>query len=297
VLTEFPDDWAELVEDLRSAGAAYRSEALDIATEYLLWQTIVGTWPIDAQRLEAYALKAVREAKTHTTWTEANADYEDAVARFAEGVVDDRDVDRLVTGWLANTAGAVRAASLGQKLLQLTLPGIPDVYQGTELVDLSLVDPDNRRAVDFDERDRRLRRLDSGEPPQDLSDEKLLVTSSALRLRAAQPGWFVGDQAGYRMLSTDSPSLVAVGRGPGDQVTVVAVVTRHAGVLDRSGGIGTATLAVPPGDWVDELTGRRVHSDGHVRIALLIQDFPVALLVRHGVTQTATGGDEQESAA
>ena len=78
---------------------------------------------------------------------------------------------------------------------------------------------------------------------------------------------------------------------------MIAVVTRHAGVLDRSGGFGTATLAVPPGDWVDELTGRRVRSDGHVRIALLVQDFPVALLVRHGVTQTAAGGDEEESAA
>ena len=297
VLTEFPDAWAELVGRLRSAGAAYRSEALDARTEYLLWQTIVGTWPITAPRLAAYAVKAVREAKTHTTWTEPNADYEDAVARFATGVVGDPEVDGLVTGWLARTTGAVRAATLGQKLLQLTLPGIPDVYQGTELVDLSLVDPDNRRAVDFGERDRRLRRLDAGEPPVDLSDEKLLVTSSALRLRAAQPGWFVGDRAGYRMLATDSPSLVAVARGPGDEVEAIAVVTRHAGVLDRSGGFGAATVAVPPGVWVDEFTGRTVTSDGHVRISLLVREFPVALLVRRDVTQAAVGGDEEESAA
>ena len=297
VLTEFPDDWATLVGRLWSGGAAYRSEALDAATEYLLWQTIVGTWPIDAPRLEAYALKAVREAKVHTTWTESDAGYEDAVARFATGVVSDPEVDRLVTGWLAKTAEAVRAATLGQKLLQLTLPGIPDVYQGTELVDLSMVDPDNRRPVDFSERDRRLRRLDAGEAPTDLSDEKLLVTSSALRLRATQPGWFVGDQAGYRMLETDSPALVAVARGPGDEVAAVALVTRHAGVLNRSGGFGAATVAVPPGTWVDELTGRRATSGGHVRISLLLQEFPVALLVRHGMAQAAAGGDEEESAA
>jgi (1->4)-alpha-D-glucan 1-alpha-D-glucosylmutase len=279
------------------AGARHRSDLLDAGTEYLLWQTIVGTWPIDGPRLEAYALKAVREAKTHTTWTEADQPYEDAVARFATGVVSDPEVGALVTGWLATTAAAVRATTLGQKLLQLTLPGVPDVYQGTELVDLSLVDPDNRRAVDFGERDRRLRRLDAGEPAVDLSDEKLLVTSSALRLRTLWPGWFVGADSGYRMLACGSPSLVAVGRGPGDEVTVIAAVTRHQGLLDRSGGFGAATVAIPPGDWVDELTGRTVTSDGHVRIALLVQDYPVALLVRRGVTQAATVGDEEESAA
>jgi (1->4)-alpha-D-glucan 1-alpha-D-glucosylmutase len=142
-----------------------------------------------------------------------------------------------------------------------------------------------------------LRRIDAGEPPLDLSDEKLLVTSQALRLRTAQPEWFVGDDAGYLMLESDSPSLVAVGRGRGDEVSAIAVVTRHAGVLERSGGFGAATVAVPPGTWVDEFTGRSVMSDGHVRIALLLQEFPVALLVRHGVTQTAVGGDEEESAA
>jgi (1->4)-alpha-D-glucan 1-alpha-D-glucosylmutase len=297
VLTEYPDEWAELVNRFRSAGAEHLSSALDVTTEYLLWQTIVGTWPISADRLEAYALKAVREAKTHTTWTESDTEYEGAVVRFVRGVVGDPEVRRLVAEWLETTHHAVRAVTLGQKLLQLVLPGVPDVYQGTELVDLSLVDPDNRRAVDFADRDRRLHRLDAGERPADLSDEKLLVTSAALRLRAEQPGWFVGAESGYRMLDCESPSLVAVGRGPGDEITVVALVSRHAGILERTDGFGRATVAVPPGEWVDALTGRVVASDGHVRIALLLDDLPVALLVRNEVGQATTGDGETESAA
>ena len=102
---------------------------------------------------------------------------------------------------------------LGQKLVQLAMPGVPDVYQGCEIVDLSLVDPDNRRDVDFDERRKRLQRLDAGEKPADLDDEKLLVTSRVLRARREHPDWFVGPASAYVPMPTSTGNAVAFGRG------------------------------------------------------------------------------------
>jgi (1->4)-alpha-D-glucan 1-alpha-D-glucosylmutase len=290
VLSELPDEWARWVATAHELSAAHRSPRLDPATEYFLWQTVVGAWPITAERLKAYATKAIREAKLHTTWSEPDAAYEEAVLAVVDALVTDPAIGRHVEDWLARTAQATRASTLGQKLVQLTMPGVPDVYQGTELVDLSLVDPDNRRLVDYGERSKRLARLDRGETPRDLDDEKLRVTSAALRLRRDEASSFVGPDSVYEPLEADSPHALAFARGDADGPKVVTVATRFAARLATQGGWGEATLALPPGEWVDALTGRPVSADAAGRAALgrVLGELPVALLVAHGTL----GGDD-----
>jgi (1->4)-alpha-D-glucan 1-alpha-D-glucosylmutase len=282
VLSELPLEWGEWLEGARTLAAAHREDALDAQTEYLLWQTAVGAWPISTDRLQAYANKAVREAKLHTTWTEQNRAYETAVARLVDGLTTDPAIGKHITSWVEHTGAASRAVILGQKLLQLMMPGVPDVYQGTEVVDLSLVDPDNRRLVDYASRRQRLDALDAGQPPRDLDDEKILVTSRALRLRRDHPEWFVGEQAVYEPVETSSAHALAVGRGDASGVQSIALVTRLAARLERSGGWGEATLRVPTGRWVDVLTGRPAPTApaGEVPLRELLDQLPVALLVR-----------------
>ena len=277
VLSQRPAAWRDWVREAQERARPYRSERLDGGTEYLLWQTLVGAWPLDEPRLQAYATKAVREAKLHTGWSDPDHGYEYAVTTFVRGVLGDSAVRAHVEAWLASTASAARATLLGQKLLQLVLPGVPDVYQGTELVDLSLVDPDNRRPVDFALRARRLSRLDGGADPEDLDDEKLLVTSRALRLRRDHPEWFVGPTATVRPVRTGSGHAFGVARGDSSGDHVVAVVTRLAASLD---GWGNAAAAVPPGRWTDRLTGRALDSHGEVPLDGIFDRLPVALLVR-----------------
>jgi (1->4)-alpha-D-glucan 1-alpha-D-glucosylmutase len=278
VLSELPAAWSVLVRDLRDVAAPYRDSLVDPVTEYLIWQTVVGTWPIDADRLQPYVEKAVREAKQRTSWTTPDEAYEGALHRFVDGLLADAEVAELIEGWLATSAELERAGVLGQKLLQLTMPGVPDVYQGTELVDRSLVDPDNRRAVDYTERVRRLAALDSGRKPSDLHDEKLLVTSRALRLRRDQPTWF-GPDAVYEPVATSSGNALALGRGDADGVHAVAVVTRLASTLEEYGGWREHTLALPEGRWRDLLTGTE-HDGGAARLADVLTALPVALLTR-----------------
>ena len=282
VIAELPHEWGLWLDEARGLAAPHRGARLDAATEYLLWQTAVGAWPISAERLNAYATKAIREAKVHTTWTNQEAAYEADVARFVDGLTGDEAVRLHVAGWVEQTAEPARAVVLGQKLLQLVAPGVPDVYQGTELVDLSLVDPDNRRLVDYAARRSSLERLDAGGRPSGLDEEKLLVTSRALRLRREHPGWFTGEEAVYEPLASTTPHALALGRGDAAGVHVVALVTRLAAGLERSGGWGAHHVALPAGRWRDLLTGSHITAtDGHgARVADLIEALPVALLVR-----------------
>jgi (1->4)-alpha-D-glucan 1-alpha-D-glucosylmutase len=278
VLSELPGAWADAVRGWWMAAAPHRDPLVDPRTEYLVWQTLVGTWPIDAGRLHRYLEKAVREAKLLTSWTSPDGDYEAAVHRFVDGVVHDAGITTSVQELVQQTAEPARAGLLGQKLVQLLMPGVPDVYQGTELVDLSLVDPDNRRPVDFADRRARLARLDAGASPRDLDDEKLLVTSRALRLRRDHPEWFVGEQAQYHAVATSTGNAFALGRGD-DEPRVVGVATRLAVSLDRYGGWQDHTVTLPDVVWCDVLTGRSLDG-GAVRLADLLSPLPVALLVR-----------------
>ncbi|GAA3716924.1 malto-oligosyltrehalose synthase [Terrabacter ginsenosidimutans] len=281
VLAERPDAWATWVRAARDLAAPVRAEELDVLTEYFLWQTVVGAWPISEERLQAYALKAVRESKLYTRWTDPDEAYESAVERFVTGVVTTPEIVAHVESWVEATRPETRANVLGQKLVQLTMPGVPDVYQGTDLVDLSLVDPDNRRAVDYAERRDRLARLDSGLAPADLHDEKLLVTSSALRVRRERPDSFTGQGSTYVPVATTSEHAVAFGRGTGERLEAITVVTRLAGRLADAGGFGDATIDLPAGRWRDVLSTMSFDA-GPTPLADVIgtTGLPVALLVR-----------------
>ncbi|WP_343077761.1 malto-oligosyltrehalose synthase [Kineococcus aurantiacus] len=281
VLSEFTEEWAAAVASWRELAGEHRAAELDARTEVLIWQTLFGTWrasgPITAERLLGYLQKATREAKDHTTWTAPDEAYEAAVERFATGVLGDRAVLDAVGEFVELTAAAARVAVLGQKFVQLAMPGVPDVYQGTELVDLSLVDPDNRRPVDYAGRQERLAALDADGAPRDLDDEKLLVVSRTLRARRDDPSWSVGGE--YSPVPTSTGNALAFARGPVHSPSVVAVATRLPVSLERNGGWGEHALTLPEGSWRNAFDGSRFEG-GSVRVAELLDGLPVALLVR-----------------
>ncbi len=241
----------------------------DDAMASLLWQSAVGTWPIERERLHAYAEKAAREANTSTGWSRPSTAFETAMHAVVDRIYDDEAVRSSLSAFVATIQGYGWSNALGQKLIQLTMPGVPDTYQGTELWDNSLVDPDNRRPVDFAERRTLLAQLDAGRiPPIDPTGAaKLLVTSRALRLRRDRPELFTG----YQPLGLDHRHVVAFDRGG-----AITVATRLPATLARHGGFGADdALDLPDGDWLDVLTGRP--ADG--TLAELLSTYPVALLV------------------
>nr|WP_062526838.1 malto-oligosyltrehalose synthase [Demequina rhizosphaerae] len=283
VLSEAADQWDELVQHLRTITEELRPAELDGRTENLWWQTLVGTSDEDGlmawDRLEGYLIKAMREAKSHTTWTSVDETYESQVLWFAQTTHADPAVREAVEGWNRLTATGVRAAILGQKLLQLTVPGVPDVYQGTELLAPSLVDPDNRRPVDFDLRQETLRRLTRRAKPRGLAEEKMLVTSAALRLRRDHAEAFIGADSGYVPLASSSGHAVVFARTVAEEPTVITVATRAGLELERLGGWSEHTVQLPEGHWRDVI-GRQVVEGGPAPLAQLLRNHPVALLER-----------------
>lgn len=269
VLTELPGEFADAVGRW-SARRGLPEPSLDL----LAWQTLVGAWPIGADRLRDYLDKAAKEAKVRTTWVDHDEEFERAVAAWPDEVLGDASLAADVAAFVARVRAPGWSNALGQKLVQLTAPGVPDVYQGTELWDLSLVDPDNRRPVDFARRRELLDRIAGGWLP-DVDDEgaaKLLVVHRALTLRRERPELF----AGYRALRAEGPAArhaLAFTRAPG----LAVVATRLPVRLAAEGGWRDTVLPLPPGDWTDVLTGRPV-ADGSV--AGLLGHYPVALLVR-----------------
>jgi (1->4)-alpha-D-glucan 1-alpha-D-glucosylmutase len=237
LLSQRPRAWGEAVTEW----AALLPHRIDAATEQIVWQTVVGAWPLSADRAAAYLLKAVREAKTHTSWTDPDSDYEHAVEEYVRALLADERLTSEIELFVAELAPAWVSTVLAQKLLQLTMPGVPDTYQGCELVDLSLVDPDNRRPVDYS-----LRRTLLASPDGSLDAEKQRLVRTVLRLRREHPSWFTS----YEPVPAAEGSL-AFCRG-GQVVTAVHL---------RGGEVGS--LDLPLGDWVD-----------------LLPDLPVRLLVR-----------------
>nr|WP_245851304.1 malto-oligosyltrehalose synthase [Brachybacterium vulturis] len=288
VLTEQPLEWSVVVQDLERATAAQRGDRVDGAVELLLWQTLAACWalpgaaaePLTAERLDQYLTKAMREAKRHTTWTEQDGEYEQQVLALGRAGLNSSEVDGILGEWTRRTFAAQRSAILGQKLVQLTMPGVPDVYQGNETIDLSLVDPDNRREVAHGAHRERLARMIQGAGPDGIADEKLWLTHRALVLRRERPELFQGREAAYRPLPTTTGHAVAFGRAVGEgPIDVVTVVTRLAHGLSQRGGWGDAWIALPPGRWRDTLSGKEV-AGGQAALAALLDEWPVALLVR-----------------
>ena len=221
LLSEIPARWAEAVRRWAALNERYRRGGWpDRNTEYLLYQTLVGAWPLEVERALTYMEKAIREAKVHTSWTHTNADYEAAVRGFVTDVLADPEFTADLAAFVAPLVQAGRVNALAQTLLKLTAPGVPDLYQGTEVWDLSLVDPDNRRPVDYDLRRRLLREFEGATPEQvwarvDEGLPKLWLIRQALALRRRQPELF-GPQGDYQPLLAKgerAAHVVAFARG------------------------------------------------------------------------------------
>ncbi|MHB1786385.1 MAG: malto-oligosyltrehalose synthase, partial [Acidimicrobiales bacterium] len=286
LLSEIPDEWGEVVRRWMARNQGHRvGRWPDANAEYLMYQTIVGAWPIEADRLVAFMAKAAKEAKCHTSWTDPDLAYEEALEGFVRAVMGDEGFLAEVERFVAPLVSAGRITSLAQTALRLTVPGVPDTYQGSELWNHSLVDPDNRTAVDFDRRRVLIGEIGLMTPAQllercDDAIPKLALTAAALKLRRAHPEW-LGPGASYEALRLGGAMArhgVALGRGGG----VVAVVPRLVLGLERAGGWGDTVVELPPGDWLDVIgTGRRVlESEGLVAVPELLAEFPVALLAR-----------------
>ncbi|UUU25649.1 malto-oligosyltrehalose synthase [Streptomyces sp. DSM 40750] len=254
VLGECPGRWADVLAAVTRDGTGVP----DPQMAWAAWQTAFGLGPADGERLQGALLKHVREAGLHTSWTEQNPAYERAVADF---VVRGPAVDGRVASLREALEPHVRANGLGAALVQLTMPGVPDVYQGTEDEYRALVDPDNRRPF----------------APREGASDKFRLTSAALRLRRRRPEVF-GDAATYAPLPADGPGAghcVAFVRSG----AVVTAVTRLSLRLAEAGGWGDTRLALPEGRWADVVGGEREFA-GDVRVAELFETLPVALLER-----------------
>jgi len=268
VIAETPEDWVAFLARRRE-----RHPLADGAFENVLWESVVGSWPRERDALHRYAEKAARESGTSTEWAAPDEAFEVRMHALVDALFDDPEVSADVEEMVDRLAAAGRSNGLAVKLLQLTGPGVPDVYQGSELWERSLVDPDNRRPIDFDRRRAMLAELDAGfRPPLDETGAaKLLVVSRALRLRRDRPELFaryvplpaVGEAADH---------LVVVDRGG-----AIALATRLPLGLEARGGWGNTTVLLPLGPFVEQLTGRVV-AGGETPVAELLADYPVALL-------------------
>ncbi len=264
-LSSMPDEWAthvgrwfELTNSHRDGGAP------DDVERYFLFQTLVGAWPIGAERIEAYMEKALREAKRNTNWTRPNDDWEDAVRRFGRSLYTDEAFLADFEPFARRVAAVGERASLGQLVLKLTAPGIPDMYEGDELAFRALVDPDNRRPVDFDWRQAMLRRLMGGATP-DAETRKLFATLRLLGLRARRPEPFAGT---YEPIDA-GPSTCAFVRG-GDVLVAVAV---------RSGPV-EGTIEAPRGHWRDVLRGEERSFGSRTPAQDIVSDLGIAVFER-----------------
>ena len=283
VLSEVPDLWLDTLARLRErAGLLTTPDGdPDGATDWLLWQTVVGAWPIDVDRVSAYLLKATREAKLHTSWRIQDPAYEEQLA----AAVRERLADPAVVGIIRDVVTTLQpgfvANVLGQRAIQLLAPGVPDVYQGCETVSLRLVDPDNRVPPTAEVLEGLLMAALSGVPdPQgDLDAAKMRLTALGLHLRRDHPD-LVGGEGGYEPLSVDGPLAEhAVGFVRGDGLAVTA--TRFAMRLAASGGWDESTsVRLTEGAWRNVLTGREHVGGQDVPLAELHATWPVALLER-----------------
>ena len=283
VLTEVPTAWAQAVARWADANQGYKRRAWpDRNDEYLLYQTLVGAWPIDAGRLASYMEKATREAKVHTSWVHPDHEYETAVAGFVAAALADEDFLADVGDFLAEhrIIERGRVNSLAQTTLLLTCPGVADIYQGSEIWDLSLVDPDNRRPVDYAARRHLLAKLHGASPEQawDHAEDggpKLWLIHRLLRHRQHAPECYHAASPYVRLEITGAGAGRALAFCRGDRLAVV--IPRRTAGLPAEWADGTVTLASGP--WHDVLSDERFAA-GEVAVHDLLRRFPAAVLER-----------------
>ena len=336
VLTEMPELWTRHFEAWHGMNRGHRGRSRrrivpDVSAEWLLYQTLVGIWPVAADgavpdagalaslrdRVIAYMEKATREAKSRTSWTDPDPAWEEALKGFVTAILDARRSARFLEELSAFAAIVARPGvwtALSRALVHATVPGTVDVYQGDELWNLAMVDPDNRRPVDYALRERLLRELDERREREGAAalaasllastDEgrlKLYVTSSALRLRRERPGLFrEGGYEGIAATGRRATHLFAFARGTGDARVVVAVPRLTVALSGGAAPVGPEVwcdtrLPLPPlakgRIWTDRLTGRTLEPDGDpVPAGALFETLPVALLVSEEGGRNASPG-------
>ncbi|MBD1804617.1 malto-oligosyltrehalose synthase [Microcoleus sp. FACHB-SPT15] len=313
VLSEIPDEWEKQVitwiQLNRSKKNELRGRAVPVPNdEYFFYQTLLGSYPFDESenesfigRVKDYMLKSVREAKLHTAWLRPDSDYEEGFLAFVEKVLEPSDSNEFMKEFLPFqkwVAGYGIFNSLSQVLLKYTAPGVPDTYQGTELWDLSMVDPDNRRPVDYEQRMSFLKDIKERQQTDigKLTDEllstkedgriKLFLTHKVLQARKENLDVFQkGDYQPIEVSGKFKEHIVAFARSFGD-TTAIAIAPRFFTSLVQPGDypIGEVwadtQLQLPQGrqsSWRDAITNQTISGTG--AIAQILQHFPVALLV------------------
>ena len=313
---KFRKNGSKILKQWREINASHKDcvGGRDIPTsndEYLFYQTLIGAFPFSqeeypafVERIKEYIIKAIREAKVHTAWLKNDSDYEDGFTHFAERVLKDSQDNQFLQAFRPFQEKIQHCgilSSLSQSLLKLTAPGLPDIYQGTEFWDLSLVDPDNRRPVDFDKRQKYLEEIKS-KNEADLLDyiPQLLETPEDARIKL----YLI-----YKTLQTRREYLDLFQRGTYEKLTVVGSLKTHIVGFSRELGeqkiiviaprffsslvetgeypfgeqVWQETRIVPPADsnnvWQDIFTGKQVEGEDALWVRDILQDFPVALLV------------------
>jgi (1->4)-alpha-D-glucan 1-alpha-D-glucosylmutase len=316
VLSEIPEEWNAKIARWAELNARHKSKinglyAPDANEEYLIYQTILGTWPVDTgdassitKRLQGYMIKALREATIHTRWIKPNEAHEQAVARFVELVLSaahSPEFVRDIGAFQRRISWCGMVNGLAQLLLKIASPGTPDFYQGSELWDLRLVDPGNRGPVDFQERRKLVRAL--GEPAADNAVDllqhwvdarvKMYVTRETLRYRLQHPELFIeGDFLPVRSLGVREKHVIAILRRNVDE-HVIAVVPRWLAETYTAeeklpsdefwGDTSLALSEAAPASWINVLTGDRIRTRAAgelsvITVAEVLGRFPVALL-------------------
>ena len=284
VLSEQPRAWSETVATLVNRAKDAQIELADGPAVNLVLQAVVGAWPLERDRAVDYAMKAVREASVSTAWVDGDEHFEAELTRFIDFLFSNPRARGIVEGCVERVSAPGFSNALAATALQLTLPGVPDVYQGQELWEPSLVDPDNRRPVDFAAREQMLARLDAARPgsadatpPVDgTGAARMLLTSRALRLRGEHPELFT------EYIPLEFRGALAEHALGFDRGGVATVVTRFPATLAPEGGFTDETVVLAPGTWQDVLTHREytTDQDGAVRLADLLFTYPVAILRR-----------------
>ena len=307
-LSEIPKEWAHAALRWQTDNRQHKvkiegEEAPDANEEFLIYQTLVGAWPFTAldeadrpafvTRIQEYLTKALREAKVNTSWIEPNEGWENATRDFIAKILDPAQSRRFLKnfrGFVEKIAPWGASNSLTQTVLKLTLPGVPDFYQGSELWDLSLVDPDNRRPVDFDARRDGLSGFAQSAAPAKLLDSwrdgriKLFAIRTLLHFRRENPSLFAeGDYFPINGSGTFAECCVAFERKSGDRTLLVLAprLTSRVG-FPAIGNLWRDTQLAPrttTGTWRNLLTGKRHPSAPVLSVADILRDLPIAALI------------------
>ena len=269
LLSEIPDQFDAALKRWKSQNAHYQSSSHDANAEYLFYQTLIGAWPIDTDRVLAYMEKACREAKEHTSWTQKNKEYENSMRSFFSNALNHHEFRQDCETFTASLIHPGRINSLSQTVIKLTCPGIPDIYQGNEVWNTSFVDPDNRRQINFSDYQTLLQDIKECSPKQvcermDEGAPKLWLIHKILQIRKQHPEIFLGEYTPIHV----SNHVICFMRSQ----RLMTVAPRF--VMNK--GWKKTFIELPEGVWTNVLTGKKSSPS----VEELFSEFPVALLMK-----------------